>query len=64
MKLIGQNQLTWKPHIRYIKNKIIKNTGLLFKAKHFEINNAFCRYTIHVSIAALTMPTWLGEVHA
>ena len=32
--LLDQN-LTWKPHIKYIENKIAKNIGLLFKANHF-----------------------------
>ena len=30
--LIDEN-LTWKPHIQYIENKISKNIGLLYKAK-------------------------------
>ena len=32
--LLGEN-LTWKPHIKYIENKIAKNVGLLFKVKPF-----------------------------
>ena len=32
--LLDKN-LTWKPHIKYIKNKIAKNIGLLFRAKPF-----------------------------
>ena len=27
--------LTWKPHIKHIENKVGKNIGLLFKAKPF-----------------------------
>ena len=32
--LLGEN-LTWKPHIKYIENKIAKNVELLFKVKPF-----------------------------
>ena len=32
--LLDEN-FTWKPHIKYIENKIAKNIGLLFKAKPF-----------------------------
>ena len=38
IKLLGvmlDENLTWKPHIKYIENKIAKNIGLLFKAKQF-----------------------------
>ena len=34
--LIDEN-ITWKPHIHYIENKISKNVGLLYKAK-FSLN--------------------------
>ena len=32
--MLNEN-LTWKPHIKYIENKIAENIGLLFKAKSF-----------------------------
>ena len=32
--LLDEN-LTWKPHIKYIEKKIAKKIGLLFKAKPF-----------------------------
>ena len=32
--LLDEN-LTWKPHIKYIENRITKNFGLLFKTKPF-----------------------------
>ena len=38
IKLLGvllDENLTWKPHIRYIEKKIAKNIGLLVKAKPF-----------------------------
>ena len=35
----------------------------LLKPNHFWINNPFHIYPIHISIATLTMPTWLGEIH-
>ena len=73
MKLSGQNQLkllffcdenlTWKPHIKYIENKIEKNIGSLFKTRPFQINNPFYFYNIRISIATLSMPTSLGKGH-
>ena len=60
IKLLGvmlDENLTWKPHIKYIENKIAKNIGLLFKAKQTKL------YTINIFIAALPMPTWPGDVH-
>ena len=49
---------------KYIENKITKNIGLLFKAKPvLKKNNLFYIYTIHISIATLTMTTWPGEVY-
>ena len=32
--LLGEN-LSWKEHIKYNENKIAKNLGLLYKAKHY-----------------------------
>ena len=32
--LLDEN-LSWKEHLKYTKNKIAKSTGLMYKAKHF-----------------------------
>ena len=37
--LLDEN-LNWKEHIRYAENKIAKNLGLLYKARHFSERNA------------------------
>ena len=37
--LLDEN-LNWKEHIRYTENKIAKNLGLLYKARHFSERNA------------------------
>ena len=41
--LLDENS-TWKPHIKYIENKIAKSIGLLFKAKPF-LNNSYSSRT-------------------
>ena len=33
LAVLLDGNLTWKPHMKYIENKIAKNIGLLFKAK-------------------------------
>ena len=35
LRVLLDESLSWKPHIKYIENKIAKNIGLLFKAKSF-----------------------------
>ena len=35
LRVLLDENLSWKPHIKYIENKIAKNIGLLFKAKSF-----------------------------
>ena len=35
LRVLLDENLTWKPHIKYIENKIAKNIGLLFKARPF-----------------------------
>ena len=46
--------LTWKPHIKYIENKIAKNIGFLFKAKPLLNKQPFYLCTIYISIGTLT----------
>ena len=50
--LLDENS-TWKPHIKYIENKIGKNIGFLVKAKPF-LNKAI------PSIFTLFMYPWLS----
>ena len=40
------------------------NYALIYHSKpnYFWINNSFYQYTIHTSIATITMAMWLGEV--
>ena len=33
LAVLLDGNLAWKPHMKYIENKIAKNIGLLFKAK-------------------------------
>ena len=46
--LVDEN-LTWKPHIHYLENKISKNIGVLYKAKFLlnrqSLKNIFLIYT-------------------
>ena len=37
--LLDEN-LNWKEHIKYTENKIAKNLGLFYKARHFLERNA------------------------
>ena len=51
IKFLGvllDGNLTWKPHIKYIENKIAKNIGLLLKSKPFlnkqSLLSLYCSY--------------------
>ena len=50
-KLIGiivDNQLKWKQHINYIKNKISKSIGIIYKARNCVNRHTMRNYTIHL----------------
>ena len=51
-----------------LKIKLQQSIGVLFKGQQFLnkqslLKSLFYLYTIHTSIATLTMPMWVGEVH-
>ena len=35
LRVLSDENLSWKKHLKYIENKIAKNIGLMYKAKHF-----------------------------
>ena len=53
--LIDEN-ITWKPHIHYIENKISKNVGLLYKAK-FSLNQKSLK-SIYFSFYSQLFKLW------
>ena len=43
LKYIGviiADKITWIPHITYVKNKVSKGIGIMFKARHYLKRNA------------------------
>ena len=51
IKFLGvviDNDLSWQSHISYIKNKISKSLGVIYRAKRFFIKNIYSIYIIHI----------------
>lgn len=59
--LLDEN-VTWKPLVKYIENKIAKNISLLFKSKPFLDKESLFNYIIPIFIATLIVPVLLEKV--
>ena len=59
--LLDEN-VTWKPLVKYIENKIAKNISLLFKSKSFLDKESLFNYIIPIFIATLIVPVLLEKV--
>ena len=47
--VIIDEQLTWKPHIAYIQNKIAKNIGIIFRLSTFMPKHVLRTPVLHIS---------------
>ena len=59
LRVIRDNNLNWKPHISYTKNKISKSIAILYKVKDFL--NEKSLYTLYCSLV-LPYITYCVEV--
>ena len=59
--VIIDNQIAWIPHITYVKNKVLKGIGILFKTGNYLKRNALINlyHSYHTLIRYIAYKHWV-----